>query len=125
MSMGIDNPVHLLFIGAVALIVLGPKRLPELAKALGHGIREFREAMDAGAHEQHTTVHQQLAPPPAVVVQPSAAASSATPAPNSATPAASSATPASSSVTPAAVQTPPSSAGASTTTELQAQPPDS
>ena len=43
--MGIDNPVHLIFIAAVALIVLGPKRLPELARALGHGIREFRESL--------------------------------------------------------------------------------
>ena len=47
--MGIENPVHLLFIGAVALVVLGPKRLPELARALGHGIREFREAISAGS----------------------------------------------------------------------------
>ena len=44
--MGIENPVHLLFIGAVALVVLGPKRLPELARALGKGMREFREAMN-------------------------------------------------------------------------------
>jgi sec-independent protein translocase protein TatA len=43
--MGIENPVHLLFIGAVALIVLGPKRLPEVARALGKGMREFRQAM--------------------------------------------------------------------------------
>jgi TatA/E family protein of Tat protein translocase len=47
--MGIENPVHLLFIGAVALVVLGPKRLPELARALGHGIREFRDAMTTGS----------------------------------------------------------------------------
>jgi sec-independent protein translocase protein TatA len=47
--MGIENPIHLLFIGAVALIVLGPKRLPDVARALGHGIREFREAIAAGA----------------------------------------------------------------------------
>jgi sec-independent protein translocase protein TatA len=44
--MGIENPVHLLFIGAIALIVLGPRRLPELARALGKGMREFREAMN-------------------------------------------------------------------------------
>ncbi|HEX3519137.1 MAG TPA: twin-arginine translocase TatA/TatE family subunit [Solirubrobacteraceae bacterium] len=44
--MGIENPVHLIFIGIVALLVLGPKRLPELARALGHGIREFREAVN-------------------------------------------------------------------------------
>lgn len=43
--MGIENPVHLIFIAAVALIVLGPKRLPELARALGKGMREFRQAM--------------------------------------------------------------------------------
>ncbi len=45
--MGIESPVHLLFIGAVALLVLGPKRLPEVARALGKGLREFREAMGA------------------------------------------------------------------------------
>jgi sec-independent protein translocase protein TatA len=49
--MGIENPVHLLFIGAVALVVLGPKRLPELARALGKGIREFRESVAGGAGE--------------------------------------------------------------------------
>jgi sec-independent protein translocase protein TatA len=50
--MGIENPVHLLFIGAVALVVLGPKRLPELARALGKGMREFRQAMSGeGEHE--------------------------------------------------------------------------
>ncbi len=42
---GIENPVHLLFIGIVALLVLGPKRLPELARALGKGVREFRQAI--------------------------------------------------------------------------------
>jgi sec-independent protein translocase protein TatA len=47
--MGIENPVHLLFVAVVALVVLGPKRLPGLAKALGQGIREFRQALDQGA----------------------------------------------------------------------------
>jgi TatA/E family protein of Tat protein translocase len=45
---GIENPVHLLFLGAVALIVLGPKRLPDLARALGKGVREFRSAIGDG-----------------------------------------------------------------------------
>jgi sec-independent protein translocase protein TatA len=53
--MGIDNPVHLIFIAAVALIVLGPKRLPELARSLGHGIREFRESMSEAVNDgDHT-----------------------------------------------------------------------
>src|ERR1700691_4160822 len=47
--MGIENPVHLLFIAAVALVVLGPRRLPELARSLGKGIREFREAINDGS----------------------------------------------------------------------------
>jgi sec-independent protein translocase protein TatA len=49
---GIESPVHLLFLAAVALMVLGPKRLPELARALGKGIREFRESIDTGSHDE-------------------------------------------------------------------------
>lgn len=44
--MGLDNPVHLFFIAVVALIFLGPKRLPELTRAAGKGIREFRESLN-------------------------------------------------------------------------------
>ncbi|HVA19470.1 MAG TPA: twin-arginine translocase TatA/TatE family subunit [Solirubrobacteraceae bacterium] len=47
--MGIESPVHLLFLALVALVVLGPKRLPDLARALGKGMREFREALNTGA----------------------------------------------------------------------------
>jgi sec-independent protein translocase protein TatA len=50
--MGIDSPVHLLFLGAVALVVLGPKRLPEVARALGKGMREFREAINLDARDE-------------------------------------------------------------------------
>jgi TatA/E family protein of Tat protein translocase len=46
---GIENPLHLLFIAAVALIVLGPKRLPALARALGQAVREFRASLEEGA----------------------------------------------------------------------------
>jgi sec-independent protein translocase protein TatA len=49
---GIDSPVHLLFLGAVALIVLGPKRLPEVARALGKGMREFRESINLDEHDE-------------------------------------------------------------------------
>jgi sec-independent protein translocase protein TatA len=55
--MGIENPVHLAFIAIVALIVLGPKRLPELARSLGNGIREFRESVSGeGQHAAPSTV---------------------------------------------------------------------
>ncbi len=49
--MGIGNPVHLIFIAAVALIVLGPKRLPDLVRSLGNGIREFRESLSEAASD--------------------------------------------------------------------------
>ena len=42
---GIGMP-ELLLILALALIVLGPKKLPELARALGKGMAEFRRATD-------------------------------------------------------------------------------
>jgi TatA/E family protein of Tat protein translocase len=66
---GIENPLHLLFIAAVALLVLGPRRLPDLAKALGHGIREFREAMSDGEDGEVVpgAAATAQAPPPAPV----------------------------------------------------------
>ena len=42
---GIGMPELLLILG-LALVVLGPKKLPELAKALGKGMAEFRRATD-------------------------------------------------------------------------------
>jgi sec-independent protein translocase protein TatA len=66
-SVGIENPVHILFLAAVALVVLGPKRLPELTRAAGKSIREFREALNGGVVEEGPTgaqvVPQAVAPP--------------------------------------------------------------
>jgi TatA/E family protein of Tat protein translocase len=69
--MGIESPVHLIFIGVVALLVLGPKRLPEVARALGHGLREFREAMNLdGDHPiEHPPVVSHPVVDPAMPVQ--------------------------------------------------------
>jgi sec-independent protein translocase protein TatA len=44
------QPTHLLFVLVVALLVLGPKRLPELARTLGSGLRDFRAAIN-GEHD--------------------------------------------------------------------------
>ena len=41
-----------MFLAAVALVVLGPKRLPELTRAAGKSIREFREALNGGVVEE-------------------------------------------------------------------------
>jgi TatA/E family protein of Tat protein translocase len=69
---GIENPVHLLFIAVVALIVLGPKRLPGLARALGHGIREFRDAIGQGEAPPGRTELPQAVDPPEPVRSPDA-----------------------------------------------------
>ena len=63
--MGIENPIHLLFIAAVALVVLGPRRLPDLARALGRGAREFRDALNQGADGHEPQGPARPAPPPA------------------------------------------------------------
>jgi TatA/E family protein of Tat protein translocase len=61
---GIENPVHLLFIAAVALIVLGPKRLPGLARALGQGIREFRASLSEGESDADARAEREAAVEP-------------------------------------------------------------
>jgi sec-independent protein translocase protein TatA len=43
---GLFQPMHLLVIFGIALLVLGPKKLPELGKGLGDGIRGFKSAMN-------------------------------------------------------------------------------
>ncbi len=43
---------EIIIIGAAALLVFGPKRLPELAKGLGKGIRDFKKALEGGEEEK-------------------------------------------------------------------------
>ena len=40
------GPLELLVVGIIALLVLGPARLPDAARAVGKGMREFRTALD-------------------------------------------------------------------------------
>lgn len=42
---GLFQPMHLLLVFGIALLVLGPKKLPELGKGLGESIRGFKSAM--------------------------------------------------------------------------------
>jgi sec-independent protein translocase protein TatA len=58
----VDNilqPTHLLLVLVVALLVLGPKRLPEAGRALGKGLRDFRSAMSGDDHEPRQEVMNQ------------------------------------------------------------------
>jgi sec-independent protein translocase protein TatA len=42
------GPLELLVILGIALIVLGPKKLPEAARSVGRGMREFRDTLQGG-----------------------------------------------------------------------------
>lgn len=44
---GLFQPTHLLLIFGIALLVLGPKKLPDLGKGLGESIRSFKSAIAA------------------------------------------------------------------------------
>jgi sec-independent protein translocase protein TatA len=44
---GLFQPMHLMIIAGIALLVFGPKKLPELGKGLGESIRGFKSAMAA------------------------------------------------------------------------------
>ncbi len=77
------GPAELIVILLVALVVFGPRKLPELGKSLGHGLREFRKStqglkaeLDGGtivatpAVEQPVTVAQANIPLSAAAVTP-------------------------------------------------------
>src|ERR1700684_3433136 len=44
-TMGLDNPIHIVFLGILLLLVFGAKRLPEMGHSLGSGMRGFRDAL--------------------------------------------------------------------------------
>jgi sec-independent protein translocase protein TatA len=56
---------ELLLLALVALVIFGPKRLPEMGRGLGKGMREFKESV-TGSHEPAHLEH--AAPEPAAVV---------------------------------------------------------
>ncbi len=51
---GLFQPTHLIIIFAIALLVFGPKKLPELGKGLGEGIKALKEGMKDNAHAAAT-----------------------------------------------------------------------
>lgn len=46
------QPTHLIFVLVIALLVLGPKRLPEVGRSLGRGLRDFKVAV-SGEEPEH------------------------------------------------------------------------
>jgi sec-independent protein translocase protein TatA len=52
---GLFQPMHLLVIFGIALLVFGPKKLPELGKGIGEGIRGFKSAIKEEEKSVSTT----------------------------------------------------------------------
>ncbi|HTT29351.1 MAG TPA: twin-arginine translocase TatA/TatE family subunit [Solirubrobacteraceae bacterium] len=51
--MGLDNPVHIAFLFVLLLMVFGAKRLPELGRSLGSGLRGFKESISGESPVVH------------------------------------------------------------------------
>ena len=45
------SPLEVIVLLVIALVVLGPQRLPEMARSLGRGMREFRAALTSDDHD--------------------------------------------------------------------------
>ncbi len=79
--MGLDNPLHIAFLVVILLLIFGAKRLPEIGRSLGSGMREFKQSITGEANGQHTALppaqqpqaQAPVAQPAAPVAQPVAA----------------------------------------------------
>ena len=62
MEMGLDNPLHIAFLVVILLLVFGAKRLPEIGRSLGTGMREFKQSYHAASGD--TAAAQRRSPRP-------------------------------------------------------------
>jgi sec-independent protein translocase protein TatA len=65
--MGLDNPIHIAFLVVILLLVFGARRLPEIGRSLGSGMREFKDSISGDTKPALSATVQQ---PPAQQPQP-------------------------------------------------------
>jgi sec-independent protein translocase protein TatA len=57
--MGLDNPLHIAFLVVILLLVFGARRLPEIGRSLGSGMREFKTSVTGEMqHPSQTSLAQ-------------------------------------------------------------------
>ena len=54
--MGLISPMHLLFLGLLAVVIFGPQRLPDIGRSLGKGMREFKDSV-SGVTDIQDAIH--------------------------------------------------------------------
>jgi len=60
-----DSPMHLLIIAIVILVLFGGRKIPEVMRGLGQGVREFKEGMRGDQPAQAAQTNAPAANPPA------------------------------------------------------------
>ena len=73
--MGWTQPSHIVIILVIALLLFGGKRLPEIGRSLGHGMREFKDAVTGDSKPEEPIETQPELPP----AEPTIVATTATP----------------------------------------------
>ncbi len=76
---GLDNPLHIALVLIVVLMVFGAKRLPEMGKGLGEGMRGFKQAVSGEAPAQPAQISLAKVEDPAVAAAPRPATEQQTP----------------------------------------------
>jgi sec-independent protein translocase protein TatA len=63
--MGLDNPIHIAFLVVILLLLFGAKRLPEIGRSLGTGMREFKQSVtgETAAQQASLSAPQPQQPP--------------------------------------------------------------
>jgi sec-independent protein translocase protein TatA len=70
--MGLDNPLHIIILLVIVMLVFGAKRLPEIGKSLGEGMRGFKDSISGTGIPSHseTLAPVASAPPPPPAAEP-------------------------------------------------------
>ena len=63
--LGLDNPIHIAFLLILLLLVFGAKRLPEMGKSLGAGMRGFKDSLTSESSQPALTTQQAESAAPA------------------------------------------------------------
>jgi sec-independent protein translocase protein TatA len=54
---GLENPIHLAFLLLIVLLIFGAKRLPEIGRSLGSGLRGFKESISGESRDPLLAEH--------------------------------------------------------------------